>query len=176
MYHIQTEIEALGVSTQDACSEEECEILYGLVKAIKPLVCVETGTHLGISASYIATALKENSKGHLYTCDVTDWGQKSNIEKLGLKEYVTTSLCKGSVQKVPDTIDFLFIDSYHEKEVVLGELYYYLPKLAPRAVVVFHDAGGDNSYIGVNEATKQLKLKTVYIPTRNGMRIYCKEN
>ena len=42
------------------------EFLYSLIRMIKPDNVLETGTHLGVGASYMGFALKDNFKGRLY--------------------------------------------------------------------------------------------------------------
>ena len=48
------------------------ELVYGLVRMIKPQTAVETGTYLGWMSRRIGLALKENGFGHLWTCDPDD--------------------------------------------------------------------------------------------------------
>jgi len=47
----------------------ERKLLYSFVLRYKPETVLEVGTGLGGSAYFIVSALKENSKGHLYSCD-----------------------------------------------------------------------------------------------------------
>ena len=44
-------------------------VLYGLVRCMRPDVCVEIGSARGKSACYIGMALKENRRGLLYAID-----------------------------------------------------------------------------------------------------------
>src|SRR4051794_34815564 len=44
-------------------------VLYGLVRSMRPDVCVEIGSQRGKSACYIGMALKENRRGCLYAVD-----------------------------------------------------------------------------------------------------------
>jgi predicted O-methyltransferase YrrM len=55
---------------------DSANLLYGLTRSMKPEICVEIGSALGKSASYIGLALRENGRGRLYAIDphmVTDW-------------------------------------------------------------------------------------------------------
>lgn len=56
------------------------------------------------------------------------------------------------------TVDLLFIDSSHEREPTLAELSAWRPKLAPGALVVFHDYEHPE-YPGVTEAIRELGLE-----------------
>lgn len=46
------------------------ESIYGMVRLLKPNLVVETGVgEIGMSSTYILTALEDNNKGHLYSVD-----------------------------------------------------------------------------------------------------------
>lgn len=50
----------------------ECEVgefLHGLIRATQPDNVLETGTHFGVGALYMAYALQDNHKGHLDTIE-----------------------------------------------------------------------------------------------------------
>ena len=162
------------IPTDDAADFGERLLLYSLIRSIKPEVVVETGTHKGLTALYMAQALYDNEFGLLYTCDPNEWGAKGNIRKFPeLEKRIKYFEGKGKDMEVDGKIDFLFVDSEHEKEVVIGEMEHFLPQLSERAIVVFHDCAGDVGYVGVNAAIKELGLKTIILPTFNTMRIYC---
>jgi predicted O-methyltransferase YrrM len=158
----------------DAITPEEGELLYALVRSIKPKVCVETGTHKMLSTHYIAQALKDNGKGHLTTCDPIDLGQNSIWENSELKDFITFKPIKGIDLGMDDTIDFLFIDGFHGVDDVLEEFVHFHPKFSKNTIVVFHDCDPTdwNNTLGVNGAVTTLGIKTVFIPTQNRMRIY----
>ena len=119
-------------------------------------------------------ALYDNKEGILYTCDPNEWGARGNIRKFPeLEAMIKLSEVKGKDMFIDGKIDFAFIDSEHEKEVVIGEIESFLIQLSEKGIMVFHDCAGDVGYVGVNAAIKEMKLKTVIIPTFNTMRIYC---
>lgn len=46
------------------------ESIYGIIRLLKPTLIVETGVgEIGMSSTYILTALEDNNKGHLYSID-----------------------------------------------------------------------------------------------------------
>lgn len=158
----------------DALVPEEGELLYALVRGIKPKFCVETGTHKGLSSHYISQALKDNGEGHLVTCDPINWGQEQMREMSELREWFTFFQLKGTQLEIDRPIDFLFIDGYHGKKDVIEEIEYFFPMLSPNAIVVFHDCD-DNEISNttmVNAAIFEKGLKTTFIKTKNRMRIY----
>ena len=164
------------IPTDDAADFGERMILYSLIRAIQPDIVVETGTHKGFTALYMAHALHDNGKGVLYTAEPNEqmWGARGNFRKFPeLESRIKYFEGMGKDMEVEGKIDLLFIDSEHEKDVVLGEMEHFLPKLSNNAIVVFHDCGGDNEKVGVNAAIKELGFNAVIIPTVNTMRIYC---
>ena len=50
-------------------SEDLCILLYSLVKRERPAVVVELGTGYGVTATWIAAAMRENGSGRLLTFD-----------------------------------------------------------------------------------------------------------
>lgn len=163
------------IPVDDSASEGEKMLLYWLIRETKPEVVVETGTHRGLSGTYLAHALHDNKKGHLHTADPFDWGQHGNFRKFPeLEKRITFYNERGEdMIKKLDKIDFAFIDGFHEDFEVIPEIEALIPKLSKRAVVVFHDCWyGDTA--GVNEAVEKAGLKSVWIPTKNAIRIYTK--
>lgn len=158
----------------DSTSEAEKSLLYWLIRDLKPKTVIETGTHRGYTSLYMAHALYDNGFGHLTTCDPnTEWYAQGNFNKFPeLAPYITYKAIQGKDLDVKD-IDFAFIDGFHGKEDVLPELEMLLPKLSNSAVVVFHDCWYGNTD-GVNEALEEAKLKTLWLPTKNAIRIYSK--
>lgn len=163
------------IPQDDSADRGEQLFLYGLVRAIRPTVAVETGTHRGKTSLIIGHALMDNEHGHLHTADPYDWEQEKNLEKfLDIKPYITYYRERGSFLGTKlRKIDFLFIDGFHEKDEVLEEWDALSPHLTENAIVVFHDcAYPSNEHCDVNGAVKELGLTTVWVPTRNRLRIY----
>lgn len=110
--------------------------LYALVRWLRPQNIVEIGTHLGMSAVWLARGVQENGVGHLWCIDPFCWSNEpqeklwhNNILACGVQDHVT--LIKGRSQEVewPASLDMAFIDGNHtypvcaydtEKAVSLG--------------------------------------------------------
>jgi len=101
----------------DCAQRTEQEFIWGLVRAIKPKIAIETGTHTGLTSIYIARALEDNNYGHLYTVDPNDWKQIETFESLSpnLKSYITYQRIRGDELEVPGPINFAFIDGFSWK-------------------------------------------------------------
>lgn len=129
-------------------------VLYGLVRALKPEVCVEIGAARGKSACYIGMALKENGHGKLYSIDPhaqTYWNDvesvdtynvfQENTRRLGVEQFIEVvrdfSDKVGSTWKLP--IDILFIDGDHSYEGVKRDWDLFSPYVTTFGLVVFHD-------------------------------------
>lgn len=71
----------------------ECQVgefLYALTKMLQPNEVLETGTHYGVSSTYIALALKENKKGNITTIDCVYYDQAKYIHnKTEVVSYIT---------------------------------------------------------------------------------------
>lgn len=154
-------------------AREEGELLYALVRATKPKVCLEIGTHKGVSTSYIVEAIKDNGIGHLWTTDPFEYGAKDFIIAED-RQYVEFLNFMGKDVKIDQKIDFAFVDGLHTLDDVLPEIKNLLPQLADNAVVVFHDAQNETNNLkdGVNAAIKKMKLQTTWLPTKYCLQVY----
>lgn len=130
----------------NAVELEVGELLYSLVRAVKPETVVETGTHKGYSTLLIAAALEANRRGHIHSVDIADYGVQALLEKYGLGARGTfilgdsaTVLSALSRKK----IDFLWLDADHGTEFVLRELASAAGALSPGSYVAFHDTLSD---------------------------------
>ena len=105
-------------------------ILYALIRAMKPEVCVEVGTYRGYAACYIAEALRKNGKGHLYCID--DWSLTEhqhiygdakdhfigNITHCGYEDLITVIEGNSFDVDWPEKVDFAYIDGWHSYAMV----------------------------------------------------------
>lgn len=111
------------------------DLLWGLVRMLKPEIAVETGTYRGTTARQIAQALWANGCGHLWTCD-TEYDYKYLNVLAGLP----ATYVKCSSLDLPQLreADFVFSDSGQEIRAKEYEL------VKPGCVFVIHDT--DTSY------------------------------
>lgn len=133
---------------------DSSNLLYGLVRSMKPSVCVEIGSARGKSTCSIGLALKENGCGTLYAIDPhvqTDWNDdysvdtyealESNITALGLGEQVQIlrAFSEEVARSWNSNIDLLFIDGDHSYDGVKRDWALFAPHLSLFSVVIFHD-------------------------------------
>lgn len=128
------------------------QFLYGLVRLTKPLRILETGTHKGISASYMATALKENGKGSLTTIEFDPGNCNESLAlftALMLNPYVQVMQMDAATYPVtPDEFDIIFLDT--EPHLRFAEFVRYFPALKPGGFIGIHDLG---PHLGQNGLT-----------------------
>ena len=153
-------------------------LLHGLVRSLKPDVCVEIGSAQGWSTCHIGLALRENFTGHLHAIDPhipTRWNDKDavdslpiltgNLRRFGLERCVTIVRAT-SEQAARDwtlPIDFLLIDGDHSYEGVKRDWTLFSPFLRPFGVAVFHDTtwelhGVNRPDMGVPRFVEELRL------------------
>lgn len=116
------------------------EFLYGMIKVLQPDQILETGTYTGISAMYMAAALKDNNRGHITTLEITK-EHKDRAEKLwqavDLSAQITCELQPSLDFDTDTTYGFMFLDS--EPDIRFQELLKFFPYLKPGGFIGVHD-------------------------------------
>jgi len=123
----------------------ECEVgefLYGLVRMMKPDNVLETGTYLGISASYIGCALRDNGRGILTTIEFDlQWKERaaSLFKRLGIEDYIDPIHKLVEEVELPEdySCDIMFLDT--EPHLRFAELLRFWGDLKSGGVVIIHD-------------------------------------
>lgn len=128
--------------------------LYGLVRSMRPEVCVEIGSALGKSACHMGMALKENGRGKLYAIDpheATAWNDEKAVNSLeamrkNLREYrvsdqveIVREYSGDAARGWSRTIDLLFIDGDHSYDGCKSDWDLFVPHMSKFGIVVFHD-------------------------------------
>lgn len=110
-----------------ASEVEMGDLLYGLVRMLKPDLVVETGTYKGHSTWRIAEALHKNKMGSVITCDIADYGASYYP--------ASASYLRCNSLDLPELkeADFVFSDSHEDVRMLEYEL------VKPGCVFVIHD-------------------------------------
>lgn len=120
-------------------SVEEGEFLYGLVRVHRPTVCIETGCNVGVSASYVGLALRDNQHGKLTTIEHLPYVASIASDKLARMGLDRVTVFNGEVSdfSVEGPIDFMWLDT--EMNQRFSELLRFYPQLSEGALVCIHD-------------------------------------
>ena len=118
----------------------ESEVLYALVRDIKPLHIMELGAHKGWQTHIFLKACRKNKCGEITSFDIIDNSQHfdCNIRKLVVGDARNTAL------DYIDECDFLFIDADHSEEFTR----WYCENLLPRykkGYIWVHDWYGEDT-------------------------------
>lgn len=165
-----------------AATVEEALCLYGLVVALKPAFCLETGTETGFTAAHIALALEQNKHGKLITLETDPASAaeaRANLQKWGLEKRVTVSEQSSleylaGLNTLPGLrqYDFALLDTHIELRA--EELALLTPHLSEHAVVVVHDTSPLHPCRGETELLAQLRasgFQVIHLPTPRGLTV-----
>ncbi len=129
-------------------------VLYGLVRAMRPTLCVEIGSARGRSACFVGLGLKHNGQGKLVAIDPhepTDWNDTDSVDTLATMRANLAAMDVAAQVEIRRAysdraaegwtapIDLLFIDGDHTYEGVKRDFALFAPHVKEFGLVVFHD-------------------------------------
>ena len=121
-------------------------LLFALIREIRPDVCLELGTCLGISTAYQAAALELNGRGFLYSVEgaapLADEA-RALLERLGLSHRVEIRTGRFA-DVLPDLLasheyGFAFVDGHHDEQATLGYFAQIRPSMQAHGAMLFDD-------------------------------------
>lgn len=121
------------------------QVLYALVRAVKPRTVIEFSTSSGYSTTFIALALKRNDHGRLHTIDIDAQAQRAAAQWLGQNDLMShvdvhTGDCRDVVPSLlRDDVDLVFIDTLHSFDIAEWYFAAVIPRLRPETLVHIHD-------------------------------------
>jgi predicted O-methyltransferase YrrM len=131
--------------------------LYRLVRAFRPEAVVEFGSALGISGSYLASALAGNGQGRLTTVEGVDSRRR-------IAERTIESAAPGRTRCITarftdalgelDGADFFFLDGHHDYEPTLAYVGAAVERCHTPALLVLDDVA--NYTEGMDKAWQEL--------------------
>jgi len=141
-------------------------LLYLLTRFVSPSTIVETGVFSGISSAYILRALRDNSRGTLYSIDLPDpWLEKHGLSvgfvvPLELKNRWKLILGRSSKMLRPllsslGEIDLFFHDSEHNYENMMFEFKCAWPHIRQHGILLADDIEKNSSF---RDFCKELNL------------------
>ena len=149
-------------------------LLYGLVRALKPTVAVEIGTYKGFSALCIAKALHENENGLLHTVD-----SNSKFSSKGIPDSLLCRIRHHKMNSVSqefyallaslELVDFAFIDGNHSYSYSSRDFKAVYPCISEGGIIALHDSDKAGVRKLVNELSSQYPVVT--LPVIGGIAI-----
>jgi glycosyltransferase involved in cell wall biosynthesis len=148
---------------------------HWLVRALKPRLLVELGTHTGVS--YTAFCQAVQAEGFPTRCFAVDtwrgddhaghypeevFNEFAAYHDSHFADFSRMLRCTfdDACETFDDTsIDLLHIDGFHTYEAVKGDFTRWLPKLSARGVVLFHDSNEYREGFGVWRFWDQISAK-----------------
>jgi predicted O-methyltransferase YrrM len=119
---------------------ETGEFLYAMIRMLKPDAVLETGTHWGVGAAYMGSALKENNKGKLDTVEFLEEIYTPAVKRmkvLGLDSVVTCHL--GDVKDFTPQQQYQLILLDTEPQTRFAEFEKFFPYLDKGGYIFIHD-------------------------------------
>ncbi|MEV4315040.1 class I SAM-dependent methyltransferase [Actinocrispum sp. NPDC049592] len=118
------------------------ELLYALVRAVRPQTVVEFGTSFGISTVYLAAAVADNGTGRVFGTEMNATkaaAAQSNLDEAGLGDVATIlpGDARHTLADIPGPIQLVLLDGW--KDLCLPVLTALEPRLATGALVVADD-------------------------------------
>jgi len=144
-----SEVEVITVG--EACARASknapsCLMLFDLIRTMRPQTCLEMGSSVGVSGSYLGAALKANGAGRLFTTEgQPDIAQtaRETFRALDLDVVeVTTGMFDDTLPELAarvSPIDFAFIDGHHQEEPTRRYFEVLLPSMSPGGIMLFDD-------------------------------------
>ena len=123
------------------------ELLFHLVRQMRPLSGIEMGACMGISGAYQAAAMKANGTGKLISMEGSPSFAKiasQTLESVGLAACASvvvgrfTDTLPGVLEKATP-VDYCFIDGHHDEHATLAYFDQVMPHTSAEATLVFDD-------------------------------------
>ncbi len=154
------------------------QLLYNLVRAIRPATVIEFGTSFGISTLHLAAAVRDNGAGRVITTELSRdkiAAARRTFTETGLDDVITVleGDARETLSGIDGSADFVLLDGW--KELCLPVLRLLEPHLRPGTLVVADDVALTSlqpylSYV----RTPANGYQSVTFPVEDGMEISCR--
>jgi predicted O-methyltransferase YrrM len=161
---VTDEYELWSCNDIDSTETEVIELVGSLVRATKPRVCVEVGTHIGLCSFEIGTALERNGRGQLHCFEVIPESARAAQERTA--RLPVTVHCMADVEydpaNLPGPVDFLFVDGDLDNRD--ASLIHWQPWLSTNHIVAVHDSVKREQVRESLDAVSQLERIDIVTP------------
>ncbi|MEW1642531.1 class I SAM-dependent methyltransferase [Streptomyces sp. NPDC091219] len=153
-------------------------LLYNLVRAVRPATVVEFGTSFGISTLYLAAAVRDNGTGRVITTELSKdkiAAAQRTFAETGLDDLITIleGDARDTLRDLHDPADFVLLDGW--KELCLPVLRLLEPHLRPGTLVVADDVDLSSLLPYLDYVRDPANgYQSVTFPVEDGMEISCR--
>jgi predicted O-methyltransferase YrrM len=154
------------------------ELLYTLVRAIRPSTVVEFGTSFGISTLYLAAAVRDNGVGRVIGTELSEAklaAARANLAAAGVADLVEIRAgdARQTLSDLDGPIGLLLLDGW--KDLCLPILRLLEPQLPAGAMVV----ADDTTFVSLGEYLRYVRdpengYQSVAFPVEDGMELSCR--
>ncbi len=170
------------------------ELLFSLVRVTKPSFVLETGTHVGVGAAYLAAGCRANGFGEVTTLEfieehfIAARALLSELLLIGKSGWVRPTWMHAMNYRPMEEIDILFLDT--EPQTRFAELMKFYPAVATGGLILIHDLHshmgqipntehGDNWPFGsippeMTDLVRRDALRPVHFHTPRGLTMFYK--
>jgi predicted O-methyltransferase YrrM len=151
---------------------ETLDLLYSLVRLLKPRNAVETGTWLGRSAVSIGSALRDNGFGVLTSIEINQEAARvasARLTEFQLEAFVSISVGPSLEFDPQGPYDFALFDS--DIPIRADEFRRFYDAIAPDTIIVFHDTAAHHpgSADNIHDLMTMGLLEGLFFATPRGL-------
>lgn len=140
---IESSYEGWGKRGDSQYDDDSANINYALVRHFKPTKVIEFGSRTGRCTHDILLALQRNNQPFVFKSYELEDGMREIAQKNVDEDFGKGVLTIGGdvtkAEDIPDDLDYVFVDNYHDYETTKWVFDVLLPKCKPGALVHFHD-------------------------------------
>ncbi|MEU5956797.1 class I SAM-dependent methyltransferase [Streptomyces sp. NPDC047525] len=154
------------------------QLLYNLVRAVRPSTVVEFGTSFGISTLYLAAGVRDNGAGRVITTELSKTkiaAARRTFAETGLDDVITVleGDARHTLRDLDTPADLVLLDGW--KDLCLPVLQLLEPRLAPGTLVIADDVDLDSLRPYLSYVRDQANgYQSVTFPVEDGMEISCR--
>ncbi|WP_406306949.1 class I SAM-dependent methyltransferase [Streptomyces sp. NBC_00879] len=154
------------------------QLLYNLVRAVRPATVIEFGTSFGISTLHLAAAVRDNGAGRVITTELSRdkiAAARRTFVETGLDDVITVleGDARETLSGIDGSADFVLLDGW--KDLCLPVLRLLEPQMKPGTLVVADDVDLSSlqPYLDYVRSPEN-GYQSVTFPVEEGMEISCR--
>ncbi|MEU9008667.1 class I SAM-dependent methyltransferase [Streptomyces sp. NPDC048479] len=154
------------------------QLLYNLIRAVRPATVIEFGTSFGISTLHLAAAVRDNGTGRVITTELNKHkiaAARRTFNETGLDDVITVleGDARETLSGIDGSADFVLLDGW--KDLCLPVLRLLEPRMEPGTLVVADDVDLSSlqPYLDYVRAPAN-GYQSVTFPVEDGMEISCR--